>query len=238
MRKKSYDCDRLPSYSTVTSTLALVFALAALCVGGAMATGVIVTSKQIKNGSILTQDIHKSAVKSTDIGTSAIHSTDIKNGAVDSADIGNGEVTPIDVTMPNPEQIKEAGGSVANPSMAFAKADDVGGFIKEDPSAVVEIDWTGSVEGHNGGEVSGCVFQLRIDGLPAPSGGGEVFGKGITSVAATALFPTIPTGPHQVEIWARLAAQEAGMGGAFDSCTVGPPAAGIGQTIVITEQIL
>src|ERR1044072_1227515 len=98
-------------YSTVVSTLALVVALTGV---GAQASGVFVTSKQIRNGTILSQDIHKSAVKSSDLG----------NGTVKSEDIGSGQVEPQDVTMPSPEQIQEAGGGVAmaEVSTAFASS--------------------------------------------------------------------------------------------------------------------
>jgi hypothetical protein len=223
------------NYANVVATLALVIALTS---AGAMAGSVFVTSKQIRNGSILTQDIHKGAVKTSDIGTSAVGSSDIKSDAVQSSDIGTGQVTPQDVTMPDPEQLREQDVATSNPTMAFAKLDDVGSYTKEDPTSTLEVDWTGSVEGHNGGEVSGCVFQIRVDGQPAQGGGGEVFGQGITSVAAAALFGGLGTGPHQIEIWARLAAQEPGMGGKFDSCTVGPAAADIAQTVVVSEQVI
>jgi hypothetical protein len=254
MRSKSYGRRRLPSYSVVASTLALVFSLAALCVGGAMATGVIVTSKQIKNGSILTQDIHKNAVRTSDIGKDAVGSADIKNesvagsdigdgqvgsadigtGQVDSTDIGNGQVTPQDVTMPDPEQLKDTDIASITPTLNFALVDAVGSYTKEDPTSSLQVDWTGSVEGHNGGNASGCVFQLRVDGQPPQAGGGEVFGKGVTSVAASALFPGLGTGSHQVEIWARMTIDTP----ADNSCTVGPATAGISQTIVVSEQVI
>lgn len=253
-----------PTYSAITSTLALVVAIAALCVGGAMASGVLVTSKQIKNGSILTQDLHKNAVKGKDIAENSVGSSEIGagqvtapdigadqvtapaigagqvdseaigNGDVSSADIGNGQVQPQDVTMPEPEQLKDGDTAVlAAPTLEFQKVDDVGTYLKEDAESELEVDWTGSVKGENGGEASGCVFQLRVDGQPAPNAGGEVFGKGLTSVSATALFGPLPVGGHAVEIWARITIAT-GMG---NSCTVGPAAAGIGQTVVVSEQV-
>jgi hypothetical protein len=253
------------SYSAVVSTMALVIAIAALCVGGALAGGVLVTSKQIKNGSILTQDLHKNSVKGKDIATDSVTSSDIGadqvtapdigadqvtseaigagqvnseaigNGDVSSADIGNGQVGPQDVNMPDPSQLKDEDVAVlAAPTLEFQKVDDVGTYTKEDATSDLEVDWTGSVKGENGGEASGCVFQLRVDGQPAPSGGGEVFAKGLTSVSATALFGQLPTGAHAIEIWARVTIATS-MG---NSCIVGPAAAGIGQTVVVSEQVL
>lgn len=243
------------SYSAIASTMALVLSIAALCVGGAMASGVLVTSKQIKNGSILTQDLHANVVKdktlaansvtssdigadqvtAPDIGVGQVDSEAIGNGEVSSADIGSGQVTPQDMNMPDPSQLKDGDVAVlATPTLEFQKVDDVGSYTKEDPSSDLEVDWTGSVRGENGGEASGCVFQLRVDGQPAPNGGGEVFAKGLTSVSSTALFGALPTGQHAVEIWARITIAT-GMG---NSCTVGPAAAGIGQTVVVSEQVL
>ena len=239
------------NYANVAATVALVVALTGTT---AMATGVIVTSKQIKNGSILTQDIHKNAVKTSDIGQAAVGSADIKNesvagsdigdgqvgsadigtGQIDSTDIGNGQVTPQDVTMPDPEQLKETDIASITPTLNFALVDAVGSYTKEDPTSSLEVDWTGSVLGENGGEVSGCVFQLRVDGQPPQGGGGEVFGKGITSVSASALFPGLPAGAHQIEIWAKMVVDTP----AGDKCTVGPAAAGIGQTVVVSEQVI
>jgi len=245
------------SYPSIAATLALVVALVG--VPGVTAGGLLVSSKQIKNNSITSKDIRQSAVKTTDLGTDAVRSADIQPGAVQttdigegqvgttdigtgqvsSADIGQGEVTPGDVTMPDPVQIKVPGTFTSNPTMSFSKLADLGAFTKSDGASALEVNWTGSVEGHNGGEVSGCVFQLRIDGAPAPGGGGEVFGQGVTSISAAALFGGIPAGPHQLEMWARLAAQEPGMGGDSDSCTVGPAAAGgISQTIVVSEHVI
>lgn len=244
------------NYANVVATLALVIALTGTA---AMAGGVIVTSKQIKNGSILTQDIHKNAVRASDIGDNSVSTSEIKSdavtasdigagqvdseaigtGQVTSSEIGNGEVTPQDVTMPEPEQIKVADVATLNPaSMAFQKLDEVGTYVKEDAGSALQVEWTGSVEGHNHGEISGCVFQLRVDGQPPSGGGSEVFGKGIVSVSASALFPGFAAGAHTVEVWARLAEGEpTGMENA-DRCTIGPAAASISQTFIVSEQVL
>lgn len=230
MHRKSYA--RRPSYSAVVSTLALIFAVAAFCVGGAMATGVIVTSKQIKNGTILTQDIHKNAVQSSDIGNGDVKSTDIQNGTVDSDDIGNGAVEAQDLTLPDPKQLQESGVSSTKVGLnSFTFLDTVDTYQKQDPASVLEIDWTGTATGAE----FPCIFQLRVDGqASAAQGGGTVFvGTSPISVSVSALFSGLPPGPHTIEIWAMLAR---GVGEA--TCTVGPPDTGVSQTFVVSEQVI
>ncbi len=240
-RNKPFSRKLKDNYSAVMSTVAVVIALTS---AGAIASGVVVTSKSIKNGAILSQDIHRSAVKSsdignnavgsTDIGTGSVESSDIGTGQVDSSDIGTGQVTPQDVTMPDPMQLKDVDSTTITPTLSFTLLDSVGSYVKVDPASTLEVDWTGSVFGENGGKVSGCVFQLRVDGQPSPMGGGEVFGTGLTSVAATALFPAVGAGLHQIQIWARIVVDTP----AANQCTVGPAAAGINQTFVISEQVI
>jgi hypothetical protein len=217
----------------LVATVALVVALVG--VPGVTAGGLLVTSKNVKNNSITSADIKKSTLKTSDIGTGAVRSADIQTGAVESADIGAGEVTPEDVTMPDPAQIKYSGTSMIEIPVGnkdFHKVTDLGSYTKVDATAALELTWTGSVEGHNGGEASGCVFQLRVDGSPSPNGGGEVFGLNLVSVSASALFPGLAVGPHTIEVWARVNL-------ATDSqCTVGPQKAGIGQTVLAEEKIL
>lgn len=219
MHHKSYG--QRPSYPAIASTIALVFSIAALCIGGAMASGVIVTSKQIKNGTLLTQDFHRNAVKTKDVA----------NGTITSADIGEGEVHPGDVTMPPPAQLQEspADTATAEVTTTFGLVDVVGSYTKEDPTSALEVDWTGTAAG----SFSSCIFQLRVDGQPAGTNAGEVYVGGATSVAASALFTGLGAGPHQVEIWAKHPQIEAAY-----SCTVGPASAGIGQTIVVSEQVI
>jgi hypothetical protein len=216
----------------IVATVALVVALVG--VPGVTAGGLLVTSKNVKNNSLTSADIKKATLKTSDIGTNAVRSADIQSGAVESSDIGSGEVTPEDVTMPDPSQIKYDGTAridLATDDLAFHKVVDLGSYPKTDPASDLEVTWTGSVEGRNGADLSGCVFQLRVDGSPAPSGGGEVFGKGVVSVSSSALFPALPAGPHSIEVWAKV-----NIGGTVEnSCTVGPAKAGVGQTAVVQE---
>jgi hypothetical protein len=234
-------------YANVVATLALVIALTGTA---AIASGVLVTSKTIRNGSILTQDIHKDAVKSSDIGTGAVASADLRDGSVgtadigeggvesgdigtgqvNSADIGNGQVTAQDVSLPDPKQIQE--GDVANGLFGpgYALLDSVGTYAKEDGASSLEIDWTGTVATG----FSGCIFQLRADGAAAAPDAGTVYvanGQAL-SVSATALFAGLSTGQHSIELWAKSTLE----GGPYP-CTVGPAFAGIGQTFVVSEQV-
>lgn len=219
------------NYANVASTLALFVALTGV---GLVQAGVIVTSKQIKNGTITSKDIHNAGVKTSDIGKNAVRSADIQTGAVESSDIGTGQVTPEDVTMPAPGQCKFSGTAALDPSLEYQKVTDLCTYTKADASSDLEVSWTGSVLGENGAEAGGCVFQLRVDGQPAPNGGGEVFGKGTISVASSALFSGLGTGSHTIEVWARITVDTP----ASNNCTVGPEKAGIGQTTVVTEHVV
>lgn len=232
-----------------------ILALVAAVSGAAGAATVFVTSKQIKNGTILSQDIHKQAVRSTDlqnegvkapdIGTGQVTSSEIGNGDVASADIGEGEVhsgdiganqvTPSDVEAPEPEQLVEADAASGPATTAgFALLDVVGTYAKEDPTSVLEVDWSGSAAA---GQFGACLFQLRVDGQPAGASAGQVYLSpgDVTSVSASALFDGLGAGPHQVEVWAMIGANH--IGEEF-TCTVGPAAAGIGQTFVVSEQVV
>ena len=207
-------------YSAVVATLALVVALTS---AGAMAGTVLIGSKQIRNGSILTQDIHKGGVKSSDIA----------NSTVQSGDIGAGEVEPQDVTMPEPEQLQESDVASAPVGTGFALVDTVGTYAKEDPTSILQVDWTGTAAAT---EIN-CVFQLRVDGAASASGAGVVFvgadTDSTTSVAASALFEGLSAGPHTVEVWARLS-----HGSNPSTCIVGPAGAGISQTFIVSEQVV
>ncbi|HEY0391018.1 MAG TPA: hypothetical protein VGC63_04850 [Solirubrobacterales bacterium] len=215
-------------YPAIASTLALAIALTGAT---AAATGVFVTSKQIKNGTILTQDIHKNGVKSSDIGTDAVKSADIGTGQVGTSDIGEGQVAPQDVTMPAPNQLQEGDTASATVGSDFAPVDIVGTYAKQDPTSLLEVDWTGTA----GSGFSPCVFQLRVDGQPSAVGAGDTYvGSGAVSVSATSLFSGLAAGPHQIEIWGRITIG----GGAQYPCTVGPASAGISQTLVVSEQVV
>jgi hypothetical protein len=208
------------NYANVVATLALFVALTGV---GLVQAGVLVTSKQIRNGTILSQDIHKAGVKTSDI----------KNGTVESSDIGAGEVEPEDVTMPDPEQLLDADVATANVGADFALVDAVGTFTKDDPTSELQVDWTGTA---NAPSVS-CVFQLRVDGQPAAAGAGLVYvgnvgSNSTTSVSVTALFPQLAVGNHTVEVWARAKT------GDSDPCVIGPAEAGIPQTFVVSELVI
>lgn len=212
-------------YSAVVATLALVVALTS---AGAMAGTVLIGSKQIRNGSILTQDIHKGGVKSSDIA----------NSTVQSGDIGAGEVEPQDVTMPEPEQIREADVASTSVGPEFALVDTVGSYVKEDPTSILQVDWNGTAQaGTVEGGGSSCTFQMRVDGQPAPDSGGMVVVSIVAqplSVSVSALFGALSAGPHTIEVWAKSKTQAPG----GDPCIVGPAGAGIPQSFIVSEQVV
>jgi hypothetical protein len=217
------------NYANVVATVALVVALTGV---GLVQAGVLVTSKQIKNGTIITRDIHKGGVKSSDIGTSAVRSADIQSGAVEGSDIGTGEVMPQDVTMPDPVQLQETGVASIDAGDTFAHVVTVDTYAKEDPASILQVDWIGTARSPFGTD---CIFQIRVDGQPSPDNGGLLFvaSGAPVSVSATALFPGLAPGLHAIEIWARQARTPGPT-----RCIVGPADAGIAQTFVVSEQVV
>lgn len=218
------------TYANVASTLALISAVIAMSIGGAVASGVLVTSKQIKNGTILTQDIRKGAVKSSDIGTNAVRSGDVQDDAIQSADIGAGEVQPENLSLPAPAQLQDNSPDTVQAPRSFVLANVAGTYSKVDPSSLLEVTWTGTAAAG----FSPCIFQLRIDGQPAGANAGETYvaNSSTISVSVSALFSGLAPGPHSIEVWASSTQD-----GSFP-CTVGPAHAGIGQTFVVAEQIV
>lgn len=210
-------------YANVMSTIAAVFALAALCLGGAVAAGVHIPGSKIRPGSITSKQLKNNGVKSADV----------QNGTIDSEDIGNGDVTPEDVTMPAPGQFQQAGMFTAKVGDPFVALDVVGAYQKTDATSSLEVNWTGSAEAG----FRPCIFQLRVDGAAAGPGAGELYvanGSSL-SVSASALFAGLPAGPHQIEVWAR--SPNAGESGPIYDCTVGPSET-ISQTFIVTEQVV
>ncbi len=231
---------KLNDYAGVLALAAVVLSCIAAVGGVASAAKVFVTSRQIKNGTILSQDIKNNQVKSTDIKNNQVTSTDIANGQVTSTDIGEGEVhstdigtnqvTSSDVNLPESEQIVEAPKDVASAQVgsAFSLVDEAGTYDKEAAESVLEVSWTGSAVA--AGITPQCVFQLRVDGNGVV-GAGEMFtGPSTWSGTVTALFPGLPVGPHTIEVWARSTVGNS-------TCIVGPAEAGIGQTFSVAEQV-
>lgn len=247
--------ERLNQHSGVLALLALALALVAAVGGIASAAGVFVTTRDIKNGTILSQDIHNNQVKSADVKNGTVASGDIKTGGVTSPDIGTGQVgsedigegevhtgdiggnqvTPSDVNLPESEQIVEPPKDVASAEVGpdFALIDSAGAYTKEAAESVLEVTWTGTAKAEFGAGLgsSKCVFQLRVDGNAA-AGAGEAFVENSSiNASVTALFAGLGVGPHNIEVWAKSA--ESGTA----KCIVGPAEIGIGQTFTIAEQV-
>jgi hypothetical protein len=207
------------------SIASIVIAVLALCLGGALASGVIITSKQIKNGTILSQDIHNNQVQSADL----------KNQTVNTQDIANNAVEAPQIEVPQPKQLEQEGAAVGNVEEAFGLVDSVGTYVKEEAETALQVEWIGSAEG---GLFGSCIFQLRVDGVPAPGGGSEWFiqNQQRGNVAMSDIFPSLPVGPHRIEVWARVGGSH--MGNGPFPCIVGPASMGIGQTFLVGEVVL
>jgi hypothetical protein len=215
------------NYAAIAATVALVVALTGV---GAQAASILVTSNDIKNGS----------VKSVDIANSGVRSADIKASTIKTSDIGSGQVQPSNLSLPAPADLQSGAAQLQPPPSDLTQLAVIGPFTKEDPNSIVKIEWTGSVQGRNEGEAGGCVFQIRVDGQKSPAGGGEVFGGPVpASIASTVLFPGLPAGPHTIEVWAKGSLPESPMGiESGDRCVIGPAIATVPQSFVVSEEIV
>lgn len=244
--------ERLNDSAGVVALLALIIAVLGTSLVGANAAGVFVTSRQIKNGTILSQDVHKNALNSGDIKNSSIDGVDIGTGQVEGSDIGTGQVgttdiategvtapdvannslTGEDLELPDPSEVQDPGVAKATVNGETYSLIDVAGKYSMVEAAALEVTWTGSAaEGEDNVIHSPCVFELRVDGQPSSGGGGEVFVRGKASVSMSVLFPGLAAGEHQIEVWARHA------GGSDTSCIVGPNELGIDQSFIVAEQV-
>lgn len=222
------------------AALALVVALSGI--GGAMAGQALITGKQIRNGSLTTQDYKKGSVQTSDVKNGSIESADVENGAVESADlkdsgittadIGANQVTATDIEVPDPKQSTENGAASAEVGTDFTLIDPVETYVKQDPTSALEVSWTGSASAG----FSPCQFQIRVDGQAAAAGAGAIYVANGTvngNVSTSALFSGLPSGPHDVSIYARAV----NPGQPFP-CTVGPAEAQLTQTFITAELVL
>lgn len=217
-------------FAVAVAVLALVAALSGI--GGAYAGTVLIGSKQIRNGSLLTQDYKTGSVRTSDVQNGTVSTPDLENGGIDSVDIGTNEVTPSDLELPDPKQVVEPESSPSQVGGDFVNVDPVTTYTKVDPTSVLEVTWTGSASAG----FSPCQFQLRVDGQPAAPGAGVIYvsnGSIQGNVSLTASFEGLAEGPHEVAIFARTT----GGGGSPQPCTVSPPEAQIMQTFLIGEQV-
>jgi hypothetical protein len=192
-----------------------------------------VNSEEIQNDAVTQSTIAPDAVGTQEIGANAVTSEQIGNGDIKSADIGDGEVKPEDITEPAPVQIT-FGSAIGQVGDAYGLVAQIGTYSKSDPSSILSVSWTGTTLA----PTQSCVFQLRVDGQPAPDSAGLVFdaavsSNSVTNVATNALFPGLATGPHTVEVWARAITGGTGT----DPCIMGPAEAGIPQTFVVSEEL-
>jgi hypothetical protein len=211
------------------ATLALVAAVSGIA--GAVAGQVLITGKQIRNGSLTTQDYRKGSVRTSDVQNGTVASADLATEGVQSQDIGTNQVQPSDVEAPDPQLGLEAGAASAEVSDEFVPLDPIETYVKEDPTSILEVSWTGSA---SAGFLP-CQFQLRVDGQAAAPGAGVIYvGNGSVNgnVMVVVDFFGLAVGPHEIAIYARS------VGGAGSTCTVGPESAQITQTFITAEQVV
>lgn len=213
--------------SLVVSVLALVVAVSG--VAGA-AAGALIGSKQIRNGS----------VKSVDLRNNGVASADLKNNGVQSSDLAPESVEGEALALPEPVQCHVEGSATLKPPTAdYTKVATLCSYDKVEPESVLEINWTGSVEGRNEGEGGACVFQLRVNGAAIAGGGGEAFARGLQPANVSAIFTGLAPGHLEIEVWARGTLPEDSTGEATgDRCVVGPANAGVSQTLDVVEAVV
>lgn len=229
--------------SRVALAIAAVALLCALSgIAGAYAGQVLITGKQIRNGSLTTQDYKKGSVQTSDVkdgaisgadvGDGAVGAPDLQDGGITSTDIGTNQVTPTDIDLPDPVQTVEPGAASASLGTDFVNLDPIETYVKVDGTSDLEVTWSGSAEAG----FSPCQFQIRVDGQAAAAGAGVVYVANGTingNVSTTALFSGLPAGPHDVAIYARAV----NAGGSYP-CTIGPAGAQMVQTFITGEQVL
>lgn len=211
--------------------LAVVLAAIGACVAGAGAAGLFVTGKQIKNGSITAKDLHRNAVGSKAISSGAVKSAEIGSGQVQAADIGADQVTAQALSLPSPTQVVV--GPVSGPvGPDFGPILKVTTYNKASANSVLRVDWNGVA---TNGEGTNCVFQVRVNGGAPQNGGGEVFALAQpVNVSTSALFPGVPVGAVDVEVWAKYTAKITDK----PTCALNPePNPGIRSTFLISEDI-
>lgn len=248
-------------YSAIVSTLALVVALTgagayALGVGPDS-----VGTRSIKDGAVRNVDVHNgaihspkiapsavdtralgdgvvdnSALESSSVGSSNLQSDAVDNSALAPASVGTtniqeGAVTADALTLPPPVQVQSSQVATGTFDSTFKQLGVLGTYSKQDPTSVLQVVWSGAAKASS----FSCVFQIRVDGQPAgPEAGlGFVsFSGASANVASSAQFTGLPTGQHEVEVWAHVVSN-----GGSDTCTLSPPEAGIGQTVTIQEVV-
>ena len=225
-------------FAVAIAVLALVSALSGI--GGAYAGTVLIGSKQIRNGSLLTVDYKKGSVQTSDIqnggvdapdiGTGEVGSSEIGDGSVGGAEIGEGQVDGGEIDVPDPVETVEPEATAAPVPSEFVLLDPVTTYEKVEAASLLEVTWTGSASAG----FSPCQFQVRVDGQAPAPGGGVIYvqnGSIEGNVSVTATFENLPAGPHAVAIFARSII-------AGQACTVGPNEAQVAQTFLIAEQVL
>lgn len=215
-------------FAVAVSVIALVAALSGIA--GAYAGQVLIGSKQIRNGSLLTVDYKKGSVRTSDIQNGGVDAPDIGTGEVQAPEIADGSVDGAEIDVPDPVETVEPEPTAAPVPGEFVLLDPVTTYEKVEAASLLEVTWTGSASAG----FSPCQFQVRVDGQAPAPGAGTIYvpnGSIEGNVSVTATFESLPAGPHSVAIFARSII-------AGQTCTVGPNEAQVAQSFLIAEQVL
>lgn len=181
-----------------------------------------------------------SLITSADIKNGTIQNIDVKTGALTGLKVKNKSLTAKDIkpTIAGPTVVTSlgiGGTNTSNPGMAFTEVEGVGTFTKQRNNSLVRLDWTShaNVVGPMdvGAALLFCEYQLRIDGkvadgtAPASSGSPfAVIGEGVNSFSLSGVFTGVGKGDHEVTVWLREGAS---------SCVLN--AGNFSQTVFVTE---
>lgn len=164
-----------------------------------------------------------------------ITSNEIATGAVKQSDIHRNAVTAKKAKFPVARSVGtslETTGATVAEDGGFAPVAQLGTGGVPTGGTKIQVTWAGTGRADTYG--GPCVFQLRVDGAPSASGGGEALaGQQVESVSATALFDGLSSGDHAIEIWARAVNPYPHPEG--DRCVVG--GAGVAQTLTVVPLV-
>lgn len=170
------------------------------------------------------------AYAADELGKNSVGARELEKNAVRSQEVASNAVGSKEVDLPRPETIA-AGGAPSLPQHGSTDPQKLLGqpYVKQDAATVLRVDWSGAVVSNG----VPCVFEVRLDGQPSQSQPLYLDAQSKLSVATSVVFPGVPAGPHEVQVWARSTAT---VGGSFSgACSLGIPDVGIGQSLVVEE---
>jgi hypothetical protein len=213
------------TFANVVSVLALCIAL-----GGTATAAVLITGKNVKNGSLTGADLKDNSVGSVDVQNGALVAKDFKAGQLPAGPKGDpGPQGPpgkdgangtngVDGAPGTPAVYKRTSltysGGITTPNTLYQFVQErvVGSFTKDRGDSVIEV----IANGHGYTWSGGCSWQIRIDGknnqgeTTSLYDGTEAQVESQQAVPYTidSVFQGLAAGSHEVTLWVRGAASD------------------------------